>query len=405
MDETLAGIQARADEIRHAHEGEVQQRCDGLIKQYRAIAEQATAQAAAFRQEEQLRSMEGLRSAEKDRLVFEKTIMERANGIVTAAKIEAKESAEKLEREREKFARFEVEVRRQFEAHCRNFEGRIRAKALAMLSDESKTSDFARKASAAFDAVQSEIPLAAQISDHVQEQAQDPGQADSQGHQPHSQPNQPNTSGTSSLIDGSSSGPRQGSPRVIMSPAESKQDEKIRRTVAELKQYMASLSSGDSFLESPGPSSLSFLPKNSNSVIKSPPLRQPPPVPPSHQPAPSRTPLNASRKRRTIEQKEHRSPPLSPLPQEQHHQQNPPQHQHQNKNQGHGELIRARSVPIFGPSTTGPNAHRARFINGNGAPQKSALSSQPMSRFVETVVDRSARENTTRLMEGLNSLY
>jgi hypothetical protein len=30
---------------------------------------------------------------------------------------------------------------------------------------------------------------------------------------------------------------------------------------------------------------------------------------------------------------------------------------------------------------------------------------QPMSQFVETIVDRSAQEDTTRLMEGLNSLY
>ena len=126
MDEALAGIQTKADEVRKAHEGEMQQRCDELVKQYRKIAEEATAQAAAFRQDQQLKAIETLKSTEEKRVSFEKEVMDRANGLIAAAKLESKKSAEKLEREREKFARFEVEVRRQFEAHCRNFEGRIR---------------------------------------------------------------------------------------------------------------------------------------------------------------------------------------------------------------------------------------------------------------------------------------
>ena len=62
----------------------------------------------------------------------------------------------------------------------------------------------------------------------------------------------------------------------------------------------------------------------------------------------------------------------------------------------------ARSVPIIGSSTTGPLANQVRF-SGSNAPQNKAP--KPMSEFVESIVlDTSARENTTRLMESLNSL-
>ena len=407
MDQTLTDIQARADQIRQAHEGEVQQRCDGIIKQYRAIAEQATAQAVAFRQEQQLRSMEGLKSTEEERMVFEKKVMDRANGLITTAQLEAKRSAEKLEREREKFARFEVEVRRQFEAHCRNFEGRIRAKAVAMLSGGSNYPDVTKEASAAFDAIRSREHTVVR----VQGQAQAQGQANLSQAGPQSQPKPqaqpqlpPPETDAGSLREAATASPHKGSPRDIMSPSESKQDEKIRRTVSELKQYMASLSSGGSFLESPGPSSAT-LAQNDNSGIKSPPLRRPPPVPRPNDVKLSDSPYYIRGKPRALEQKKQQSPPHHQQQQQQQQRQRSPQYAH--KRQGEVEMLRAaRDVPIFGSSTTGPFAHQARFYNTTDcAPQKAASSLQPMSQFVETIVDRSAQEDTTRLMEGLNSLY
>ena len=105
-----------------------------MIGQYRAIAEEATGQVGAVRQQAQMDHLETIRKTEKERTEFETQIMERTQGLVRSAKLEAKKATEKLEIEREKFAKFEVEVRRQFEAHCRNFEGQLRAKAVAILA-------------------------------------------------------------------------------------------------------------------------------------------------------------------------------------------------------------------------------------------------------------------------------
>ena len=101
---------------------------------YRSIAEQATGQVASVRQQSQIERLESIQLSEKERSHFETQVMDRAKQLVYSAKAEAKQTKVRLEQEREKFAKFEVEVRRQFEAHCRHFEGQLRTKALSILT-------------------------------------------------------------------------------------------------------------------------------------------------------------------------------------------------------------------------------------------------------------------------------
>ena len=205
LSQNIATVQADSEHLRVSHEKQVQQRCDALIGQYRSIAEQATQQVQVLRQQTQVNTLESIQTSEQERTEFEQQVMERANNLIRTAKAEAKIATEKLEMEREKFAKFEVEVRRQFEAHCRNFEGQLRAKAVGILAAHSvDVSDMNRN----------------------------------------------------STLQSKGSGNKRETPMNVASPPtraappspvpSSPEDERIRKTVAELKSYMSTLKIGSS---------------------------------------------------------------------------------------------------------------------------------------------------------------
>jgi hypothetical protein len=210
-------VQNEAERVRIGHEKQVQERCDTLIGQYRAIAEQATAQIGTVRQQAEIKNLDTIRLAEEERAEFESQVMQRAQGLVRSAKAEAKLATEKLEEEREKFAKFEVEVRRQFEAHCRNFEGQLRAKAVRILATHNvnDTNDIIHEGHSTSSRDGSGVSAAAASS------------------------SQQRTNSTTTTIP-SSPLPTGSSP----SPASSPNDDRVRKTVAELKSYMATLKLG-----------------------------------------------------------------------------------------------------------------------------------------------------------------
>lgn len=367
LNESLVDIQSKADEVRREHEREVQQRCDALIKQYRAIAEQATAQAAAFRQEQQLASIEEMKINEESRVDFEKKILARAKRLVFSAN-------QKLEKEREKFVKYETEIRRQFEAHCLDFEHRIRAKAVDLLSSNGVNETIARHAAAAFDKIQSDHrePVRLNIRNDV--------------HQERSS-SSPRTS--SSQVDALTNIRYQEA--TVSHPRDLEKDARIKRTVDELKKYMASLSSSNSFLNLPGPS-LSGRDQQPH-LQKTPPLREPPAVPSVSK--------NASRLRSLVSPPQHEQ--LTSEPWRAHSSLN----QYSDSQELEDTTDKTSSVTITGASVLGARAAYLVHSDRSATAQTHLHqgNAQTMSRFVESIVDNSAREDTKRLMEGLNSLY
>ncbi len=349
-DTEVAAIQAEAERKRRAHESELQQRCDVLVKQYRAIAEQATAQASEFRQQQQIASIEKIKQDEQERVEFEKTIMDRAQALVDAATQDVKAAQEKLELERDKFARFEVEVRRQFEAHCRAFEGKIRAKAAAAL-EQSKPQQ--RQQQPPQRQAGADAQRDATVTAHQEQQKQ---------------PQSPPAAAT-----GLAAATTTGAPDSKVSSPE---DAKIRKTVMELKSYMLSLKEGGgaaSVLTSPASFPTPAHPRSAG----------------AGRPAFATAPAPAAAAQS--------APPVGgPL----------------GVREADGFLRRntvatAKAVPFLAATTRGPLADRARAGAPSLAhlrPLRTAPTGPATSEFVDSIV-RSSREDTNRMMQSLDSLY
>lgn len=129
-DKAMAGV---ADEERAAFEARVQSKCDEIVKKYKALAENALAKANADREAMQLEQLERLKADEESRRKFELAVQQRASELVTAAKVEAAAAQQALETERQRVGLMEVEMRRQFEEHCRAYEAAILRKVGASL--------------------------------------------------------------------------------------------------------------------------------------------------------------------------------------------------------------------------------------------------------------------------------
>jgi hypothetical protein len=97
--------------------------------QYKQVAEEASKAAREAQAALHTQKQETLLAATQDRQEFQDAMAKRCQQLVDAAKAETTEAVVALERERHKLAVLEVEVRRQFEAHCRSFEARLRQKA------------------------------------------------------------------------------------------------------------------------------------------------------------------------------------------------------------------------------------------------------------------------------------
>lgn len=97
--------------------------------QYKLVAEEASKAARDAQAALHTQKQEALLASTQDRLDFQDAMSKRCQQLVDAAKAETAEAVVALERERQKLAVLEVEVRRQFESHCRSFEARLRQKA------------------------------------------------------------------------------------------------------------------------------------------------------------------------------------------------------------------------------------------------------------------------------------